>query len=69
MAREVSQVTWYQHAREFMDARWPRHAAKGRVSLAEGLTAVTAVPVKNQRGASRGGIWPGQSPRLPCAGR
>ena len=33
-----------------MDARWPKHGAKGRVSLAEGLTAVTAVLVKNQRG-------------------
>ena len=44
MAREVSQVTWYQHACEFMDARWPKHAAKGRVSLAEGLIAVTAGP-------------------------
>ena len=50
MAREVSQVTWYEHAYAFMDARWPKHGAKGRVSLAEGLTAVTAVLVKNQRG-------------------
>ena len=56
MAREVSQVTWYQHACEFMDARWPKHAAKGRVSLAEGLTAVTAVLVKNQRGAPDPGV-------------
>jgi len=56
MAREVSQVTWYQHACEFMDARRPKHAAKGRVSLAEGLTAVTAVLVKNQRGAPDPGV-------------
>jgi integrase len=34
-----------------MDARWPKHAAKGRVSLAEGLIAVTPVLVKSQRGA------------------
>ena len=34
-----------------MDARWPKHAGKGRVSLAEGLIAVTPVLVKSQRGA------------------
>ena len=51
LAREVSQVTWLEHASEFMDMRWPKHAAKGRVSLAEGLIAVTPVLVKSQRGA------------------
>jgi integrase len=51
LAREVSRVTWFEHACAFMDARWPKHAAKGRVSLAEGLIAVTPVLVKNQRGA------------------
>jgi integrase len=51
LAREVSQVTWFEHASAFMDARWPRHAGKGRVSLAEGLIAVTPVLVKSQRGA------------------
>jgi hypothetical protein len=44
LAREASQVTWFEHSSEFMDARWPKHAAKGRVSLAEGLTAVTPCP-------------------------
>lgn len=56
MAREVGQVTWYQHAWDFTDARWPEHAAKGRVSLAEELTAVTPVLVKNQRGAPDPGV-------------
>lgn len=51
LAREVSQVTWFEHASAFMDARWPKHAAKGRVSLAEGLIAVTPVLVKSQRGS------------------
>jgi hypothetical protein len=51
LAREVSRVTWFEHACAFMDARCPKHAAKGRVSLAEGLTAVTPVLVKSQRGA------------------
>ena len=34
-----------------MDARWPKHAAKGRMSLVEGLIAVTPVLLKSQRGA------------------
>src|SRR5215467_11717318 len=40
LTRETSRVTWYEHACDFIDARWPRHAGKGRVSLVEGLTAV-----------------------------
>lgn len=51
MAHEVSSVTWYQHACAFADARWPRVAAKGRISLVEGLMAVTPVLVTNTRGA------------------
>ena len=41
MAREASSVTWYEHACAFADARWPKVAAKGRISLVEGLMAVT----------------------------
>jgi integrase len=51
LEREVSRVTWLEHASEFMDVRWPKHAAKGRMSLAEGLLTVTPVLVKSQRGA------------------
>ena len=51
MAREASSVTWYQHACAFTDARWPKVAAKGRISLVEGLIAVTPVLVTSQRGA------------------
>jgi integrase len=51
MAREASSVTWYQHACAFTDARWPKIAAKGRISLVEGLVAVTPVLVTSQRGA------------------
>jgi integrase len=50
MAREVSSVTWYSHACAFADSRWPRVAAKGRISLVEGLMAVTPVLVTSQRG-------------------
>jgi integrase len=51
MAHEVSSVTWYQHACAFADARWPKVAAKGRISLVEGLMAVTPVLVTSTRGA------------------
>jgi len=51
MAREASVLTWYQHACAFADARWPKLAAKGRVSLVEGLMAVTPVLVTSKRGA------------------
>jgi hypothetical protein len=51
MAHEVSWVTWYQHACAFTDARWPKVAAKGRISLVEGLMAVTPVLVTGIRGA------------------
>jgi integrase len=50
MAREVSAVTWYALACAYMDEKWPKLAAKGRVSLVEGLAAVTPVLVKNTRG-------------------
>jgi len=51
MAHEVSSVTWYQHACAFADARWPKVAPKGRISLVEGLMAVTPVLVTSTRGA------------------
>src|SRR5262245_29360642 len=51
MAHEVWSVTWYEHACAFIDARWPRVAAKGRISLVEGLMAVTPVLVITGRGA------------------
>jgi hypothetical protein len=51
MARETSSVTWYAHACAFADTRWPRVAAKGRISLVEGMMAVTPVLVTSQRGS------------------
>ena len=51
MVREVSSVTWYQHACAFADVRWQKVAAKGRISLVEGLVAVTPVLVTSHRGA------------------
>jgi integrase len=51
MIREIASLTWYEHACAFADVRWPKMAAKGRISLVEGLMAVTPVLVTNQRGA------------------
>jgi integrase len=51
MAREASSLTWYQLACAFADARWPKVAAKGRISLVEGLMAVTPALVTTRRGA------------------
>jgi hypothetical protein len=51
MARERSSLTWYQHACEYADERWNGLSAKGRISLVEGLMAVTVVLVKSRRGA------------------
>ena len=56
LAREVNRVTWLEHASEFIDARWPKSSAKGRISLAEGLITVTPVLVKSQRGAPDPGL-------------
>jgi hypothetical protein len=46
MARERSSITWYDHARDYIDHRWPDLSAKGRLSVVEGLIAVTVVLVK-----------------------
>jgi integrase len=51
IAHEVSKVTWYQHTCSFADARWPKVAPKGRISLVEGLMAVTPILVTSNRGA------------------
>jgi len=50
MEREVSATTWYALACAYIDEKWPKLAAKGRVSVVEGLTTVTLVLVKNTRG-------------------
>jgi integrase len=51
MERERSSKTWYELACAYIDEKWPKLAAKGRVSLVEGLMAVTPVLVKSGRGA------------------
>lgn len=51
MLRELRNVSWFQHAVEYADKKWPTAAAKTRVSIAEALTAVTAALVRDVRGA------------------
>jgi hypothetical protein len=39
--RELNRTTWYEHARQYVDMKWPGAAAKHRASIAESLTLVT----------------------------
>jgi integrase len=45
-ARDVS---WYDHARAYVEMKWPRAAAKSRKSIAEALTTVTLALLANRR--------------------
>jgi hypothetical protein len=49
-AREQATVTWYQHAVDYIDMKWPTAAGKSRISAVETLTAVTPVLVKDDHG-------------------
>lgn len=48
--RTQNSVTWYAHAMDYVDARWNRVSGKQRISIAETLTAVTPVLVRDRRG-------------------
>lgn len=37
-----TEVTWYAHAREFIEMKWPRSSAKRRMGLVVGLATATA---------------------------
>jgi integrase len=45
--RKQTAVTWYQHALDYIDMKWPAAAGKSRISAVETLTAVTPVLVKS----------------------
>jgi hypothetical protein len=51
MARERNTRSWYDHAVAFVDMKWPRAAAKQRMSIAEALSNVTLALIKSTRGA------------------
>jgi integrase len=46
-ARDIS---WFQHACDYVDMKWPRAAAKSRKSIAEAMTTVSLVLLANRRG-------------------
>ncbi|WP_436525339.1 tyrosine-type recombinase/integrase [Actinoplanes sp. HUAS TT8] len=50
MARERNSRSWYDHAIAFVDMKWPRAAAKQRMSIAEALANVTPALLKTERG-------------------
>ncbi|WP_214110687.1 tyrosine-type recombinase/integrase [Acrocarpospora catenulata] len=51
MTRAKTGMTWYQHACEYVNDRWDKVSGKQRISIAETLTAVTPVLVRERRGA------------------
>jgi hypothetical protein len=50
-ARERTAITWYAHALDYIDMKWPGAAGKSRISAVETLTAVTPVLVRTEHGA------------------
>ncbi|GAA0716714.1 hypothetical protein [Dactylosporangium roseum] len=51
MARELRACSWFEHATEFVDMKWPRAAATQRKSIAESLATVTPALLLTERGA------------------
>ena len=49
--REQTAITWYEHAIDYIDMKWPGAAGKSRISIVETLTAVTPVLVRSDHGA------------------
>ena len=49
--RERQSITWYQHALDYIDMKWPGAAGKSRISIVETLTAVIPVLVRDESGA------------------
>ena len=48
--REQTAITWYEHAIDYIDMKWPGAAGKSRISIVETLTAVTPVLVRSDHG-------------------
>src|ERR1022692_3790956 len=49
-AREQRSVTWYDLACRFTDMKWPRLAARSRMSIADALATITPALVTTTRG-------------------
>jgi integrase len=51
MAREVSSRTWYEHACDFVDMKWPRASGKHHKGISESLAVVTEALLTTDRRA------------------
>jgi len=51
MLRKALDVTWYQHAHEYVAVRWKGSAGNSRRSIVESMTCVTPILVSDLRGA------------------
>ena len=49
-SREAHQVSWYQHAMDFVAMKWPAASPKSRRSMAESLATVTPALLTEGRG-------------------
>jgi integrase len=54
MVRAQDRTTWYEHARSYIEMKWPSLAAKSRRSAVEALATITPALVTNDRGAPDG---------------
>ena len=50
MSGDGKNVTWYEHAVDFLNTKWPHASARHRKGLAEGLTTVTVALVSTESG-------------------
>ncbi|WP_461013737.1 tyrosine-type recombinase/integrase [Streptomyces daliensis] len=48
--RRLNRTTWYEHARHYVDMKWPGAAAKHRASIAESLTLATVALCPEAKG-------------------
>ncbi|MFI9269823.1 tyrosine-type recombinase/integrase [Kitasatospora sp. NPDC052896] len=48
--RKLNQVTWFAHAKQYAEAKWPRSSAKNRATRADALATITEVLVTDRRG-------------------
>ncbi|AGP55898.1 MULTISPECIES: tyrosine-type recombinase/integrase [Streptomyces violaceusniger group] len=48
--RKLNDVSWYQHARDYIEMKWPAAPAKTRTTLAEAMASATPALVTTRRG-------------------
>ncbi|MEV1168859.1 tyrosine-type recombinase/integrase [Nonomuraea sp. NPDC049784] len=51
MHREKQDITWFQHALDYVAKKWPKASAHSRRSIVESMLALTPVLVRDLRGA------------------